>query len=109
MTMSCVPSSFGPGAASPLVIRTRAMRASSKTMPKKERLPSPGEAGTKLLKSSPPSVPKYSISVLALRFPFLLPGPLPSGRSTSVKTAPNPVVVADAGACHRRAQRTASP
>ena len=30
--------------------------------PKKERLPSPGEAGTKLLKSSPPSVPKHSIS-----------------------------------------------
>ena len=31
------------------------MRASSNTMPKKERLPSPGEAGTKLLKISLPS------------------------------------------------------
>ena len=94
MTMSCVPSSFGPGAASPLVIRTRAMRASVKTMPKKERLPSPGEAGTKLLKISPPSVPKHSMRVLAWRFPFLLPGPLPSGRSTSVKTAPKPLTFA---------------
>ena len=41
------------------MIRTRAMRASPKTMPKKERLPSPGEAGTKLLNIRPPSVPKH--------------------------------------------------
>ena len=27
-------------------------------------------------------------------FPFLLPGPLPSGRSTSVKTAPKPLTFA---------------
>ena len=47
MTMSWVPSSFGPGAASPLVMHTRVIRGSVKTMPKKERLPSPGEAGTK--------------------------------------------------------------
>ena len=63
-------------------------------MPKKERLPSPGEAGTKLLNNSSPSAPKYSISVLAPRFPFFWPGPLPSGWSTSVKTAPKPVTVA---------------
>ena len=35
-------------------IRTDAMRASSNWMPKKDRLPSPGEAGTKLLNSSVP-------------------------------------------------------
>ena len=63
-------------------------------MPKKERLPSPGEAGTKLLNSTLPSAPKYSISVLAPRFPLFLLGPLPSGWSTSVKTAPKPVTVA---------------
>ena len=63
-------------------------------MPKKDRLASPGEAETKLLKSSAPSVPKHSINVLALRFPFVLAGPLPSGRSTSVKTAPKPLTFA---------------
>ena len=67
------------------------MRASSNTMPKKERLPSPGEAGTKPLKISLPSSSKYSISVLAPRgFPRLLASPTPSGSSTSVKTAPKP-------------------
>ena len=66
------PSSSGPGATSPAVIRTRAMRASSNTMPKKERPPSPGEAGTKLLNNSLPSASKYSISVLALRVSALL-------------------------------------
>ena len=50
MTMSCLRSSFGPGATLPVVIRTDAMRASSNTIPKKDRFPSPGEAGTKLLK-----------------------------------------------------------
>ena len=68
-TMSCLRSSSGPGATLPLVIRTRAMRASSNTMPKKERLPSPGEDGTKLVNSNLPSAPKYLISVLARRFP----------------------------------------
>src|SRR6185295_17437777 len=91
MTMSSLESSSGPGAASPLVIRTRAMRASANTTPTKERLPSPGEAGTKLVNNSSPSTPKYSISELAPRFPFLEP----PGWSTSEKTAPNPVVVAD--------------
>src|SRR5262249_39265171 len=93
-TMSCFLPSSGPGATAPLVIRTRAMRASSKTMPKKDRLASPGEAGTELLKSRSPSAPKYSIIVLALRFPLFSPDRLPPGWSTSVKTAPNPVVVA---------------
>ena len=65
-----------PGQRCRLVIRTRAMRASSNTMPKKDRLPSPGEAGTKLLNSSLPSASKYSISVLAPRFPRL-PRPAP--------------------------------
>ena len=50
MTMSCVSSSFGPapltGAVSPLMIFTLAMRASLKTIPKKDTLFSPGEAGT---------------------------------------------------------------
>ena len=50
-TMPCFPSP-GPGAASPLVIRTQAMHASSNTIPKKERPPSPGEAGTLLLNSN---------------------------------------------------------
>src|SRR5439155_18595464 len=75
-------------------MRTRAIRASSNTMPKKDKLPSPGEAGTKLLNSNLPSAPKYSMSVLAWRLPFFPPGPLPSGRSTSVKTAPKPLTVA---------------
>src|SRR5262249_2011341 len=68
--------------------------ASSNTTPKKERLASPGEAGTKLLNKSLPYASKYSISVLASRFPFFFPGPVPSGRSTSVKTAPKPRTVA---------------
>ena len=90
-----LPSSSGPGATLPVVIRTRAMRASSKTMPKKERLASPGEAGTKLLNISLPYVSKYSISVLAPRgFPLLPRGAIPSGSSTSVKTAPKPRIVA---------------
>src|SRR5258706_6678132 len=63
-------------------------------MPKKERLASPGEAGTKLLNSTLPSTPKYSTSVLAPRFPLFVLGPLPFGWSTSVKTAPKPVTVA---------------
>ena len=65
MTMSFSPSSSGPGATLPVVIRTRAMRASSNTIPKKDRLPSPGEAGTKPLKISLPSTSKYSSRVLA--------------------------------------------
>ena len=64
-TTSCFRLSSGPRATLPVVIRTRAMRASSNTMPKKERLPSPGEAGTKLLNSSLSSELKYWISVLA--------------------------------------------
>ena len=64
MTMSCWRSSFGPGATLPAVIRTDAMRASSNLMPKKDRLPSPGEAGTELLNSSLPFLSKYSMSVL---------------------------------------------
>jgi hypothetical protein len=43
MTMSFLRSSFGPGATLPAVIRTRAMRALSNTMPKKKKPPSPGE------------------------------------------------------------------
>src|SRR6266481_5647115 len=81
MTMSCCASSFGPGATLPAWIRTDAMRASSNLMPKKDRLPLPGEAGTKLLNSNSPSASKYSISVLALRFPCFVPGPLPSKSS----------------------------
>ena len=69
MTMSFL-SSFRPGRDSPVVIRTRAISGSSNTMPKKDRLPSPGEAGTKLLNNSSPSTPKYSISVLDPRLPF---------------------------------------
>ena len=81
MTMSFFHHHPAPGRTLPLVIRTRAMRASSNTMPKKERLPSPGEAGTKPLNSSLPSTSKYSISVLALRFPRFLSGPLhPAGQ-----------------------------
>ena len=53
-----------PGQRRRSVIRTDAMRASSNTMPKKDRLPSPGEAGTKLLNISLPFLSKYSISVL---------------------------------------------
>ncbi len=45
MTMSCLRSSFGPGASS-AVIRTDAMRASLNLIPMKDRLASPGEAGT---------------------------------------------------------------
>ena len=58
-------------------------------MPRKERMASPGDAGTKLLNTLLPSASKYSSSVLARWFAFL-PCPLPSGRSISVKTAPNP-------------------
>ena len=56
----------------------------------------PAEApiGVYMLYSNPPSSPKYSTSVLALRLPCLPPGPLPSGRSTSLTTVPNPRVVA---------------
>ena len=53
-----------PGATLPAVIRTDAMRASSNWMPKKDRLPSPGEAGTKLLNTSVPFRSKYSMNVL---------------------------------------------
>ena len=42
-----------------------------------ERLPSPGEAGTKLLNSSSPPAPKYSIS---LTVSALLAGPAPAGQ-----------------------------
>ena len=71
------------------------MRASSKRMPKKERLASPGEAGTKLLNINMPSRSKYSIRVLAPRgFARLPRGPIPSDSSTSVKTAPKPRTVA---------------
>ena len=65
---------------------------SLKTMPKKEKVASPGEAGTTPLNSSCLSAPKYSINVLAVRFLFL-PG-LPFGWSTSEKTAPKPLTVA---------------
>ena len=41
--MSCCRSSFGPGATSPVLITTDAMRASSNTMPRKEKLPLPGD------------------------------------------------------------------
>src|SRR4030095_3841071 len=37
---------------------------------------------------------KYSIGVLAPRFPRFAPGPLPSGWSTSVKTAPKALTIA---------------
>ena len=92
--MSTSPSS-GPGATLPVVIRTRAMRASSKRMPKKDRLASPGDAGTKLLNISLPSRSNYSISVLFPRgFARLKRGPIPSDSSTSVKMAPKPRTVA---------------
>jgi hypothetical protein len=48
------------------LISSEAVRMLNGTMPKKERLPSPGEAGTKLLNSNSQSASKYSISVLAL-------------------------------------------
>src|SRR6516225_6452064 len=70
------------------------MIGSSNKTPKKEKVASPGEAGTKLLNSALPSTPKHSISVLAPRLPLFLLGPLPSGRSTSEKTAPKPRIVA---------------
>ena len=60
----------------------------------KDRFPSPGEAGALLMKSNSPWMPKYSMKVLAKRFPVLSLGVLPSGESTSVKTTPNPVEVA---------------
>ena len=73
------------------------MRASSKRIPKNERLASPGEAGTKLLNISLPSRSKYSIRVLSPRgFARLKRGPIPSDSSTSVKTAPKPRTVAGA-------------
>jgi hypothetical protein len=93
MTMSFL-SSFGPGAVSPAMILTRATRASLKTTPMKDRFPSPGEAGALLEKSNSPWVPKYSIRVLAKRFPVRSLRLLPSGESTSVKTTPKPVEVA---------------
>ena len=94
MTMSCRRSSFGPGATSPVVIRTDAMRASLNTIPKKDRLPSPGEAGTRTAEYHF----AVAIEILDQRagFPCFAPGPLPSGWSTSVKTAPNPLTVAGA-------------
>ena len=96
MTMSCCLSSFGPGATSPVLIRTDAMRASSNLMAKKDRFPSPGEAATELLNISLPFLSKYSMSVLALWVvPVALSG-LPSGWSTSVNTAPKPLTVAGA-------------
>ena len=58
--MSCLSSSSVPGVVSPAVIRTLAMRASSNVMPKNDKPPSPGEAGTKLLNNSRPSIPKNS-------------------------------------------------
>ena len=63
-------------------------------MAKKENVALPGDDGTKLLNNSLPLTSKYSISVLAPRFPCFVPGPLPSGWSTSEKTAPKPVTVA---------------
>ena len=59
----------------PAVIRTDAMRASSNLMPKKDRLPSPGEAGTKLLNNNLPFRSKYWMSVL----PALVAAATPSG------------------------------
>ena len=50
----------------PAWIRTDAMRASPNTMPKKDRFPPPGEAGTELLNKILLSLSRYSISVLAL-------------------------------------------
>src|SRR4029453_3912821 len=51
--------------------------------------------GTEMPKISLPSTSKYSIRVLAPRgFPSCLRGPIPSGSSTSVKTAPKPLTVA---------------
>jgi hypothetical protein len=50
--------SFRPGAALPVVIRTRAISGWSNTIPKNERLPSPGDAGTNPLKSSRPLAAK---------------------------------------------------
>lgn len=89
-TSSLAPSS-GPGSALPLVIRTLPITASSKTTPKKDWLASPGEDGTKPLNSTLPSASKYWSCVLPRPPNFLL---LPSGRSTSVKTAPKPATVA---------------
>ena len=64
-------------------------------MPKKDRLPSPGEAGTKLREykfAVPVEVldPRASVARRAAR------APLPSGWSTSVNTAPKPLTVAGA-------------
>ena len=94
ITMSCFSSSFGPGAESPVVMRTVAIRASSNLIPKNDSPLLPGEAGTKLLNKSRPLMSKNSISVLAPRLPCFFPGPLPSGWSTSLKTAPKPRTVA---------------
>ena len=59
-----------------VIIRPRGLIASSDPAPcdarvvkhdaKKEKLPSPGDAGTKLLNIRFPSTPKYSIRVLPL-------------------------------------------
>jgi hypothetical protein len=76
----------------PVVIRTRAISGWSNTIPKNERLPSPGDAGTNPLKSSRPLAAKYSMTVLARRFPLDLSSP--SCLSTSVKTAPNALTFA---------------
>jgi len=59
-----------------------------------EKFPSPGEAGAKLLNINDPLAAKYSTNVLACRLPRLVPGPLPSGRSMSENTTPNPRVEA---------------
>ena len=95
MTMSCWRSSFGPGATSPVLIRTDAMRASSNLMPKKDRLPSPGAAGTILLEEKLAGL----VEVLdhgCCRCAVAARAPLPSGWSTSVNTAPKPLTVAGA-------------
>ena len=53
------------------------MSGSTNTMLKKEKVASPGEAGTKLLNTTVLSAPKYSMIVLGAR----LPGRYPAGQS----------------------------
>src|SRR5215813_8272158 len=81
-TRSSPPRLLPPSSTSPLVIRTKKTSSpASKATPRNERVSSPLAAGTKPLNKSAPLTSKYSIFVLL-------------ARSTSVKTLPNPLVVA---------------
>ena len=66
------------------------MRGSSNMMPKKERLPSPGEAETKMLNNRLLSLLKQHASLKVCVFARFVP----PGLSTSVNTAPKRVTVA---------------